>query len=177
MRTLLGTPANMMLTRLLPCALVFSGIMVAQGTINTYAGNDALFQGSGQPAIDAQIAGPNNSVVDSHGNVYISAGPLAMVLKVTAATGVISVFAGDGLNRFAGDGGLAVGASLGFPQGLALDSSGNLYIADQNNSNIRKVSTNGIITTVAGDSGQGGFAGDGGPANASPPCKPQRDRL
>jgi trimeric autotransporter adhesin len=164
MRTLLGTPANMMLTKLLPCMLIFSGVMVAQGTINTYAGNDALFQGSGQPAIDAQIVGPNNSVVDRHGNVYISAPGLSMVLKVTAATGVISVFAGDGLSRFAGDGGLAVGASLSSPQGLALDSAGNLYIADQNISNIRKVDTNGIITTFAGDSGQGGFAGDGGPA-------------
>jgi uncharacterized protein (TIGR03437 family) len=154
----------MVLKKVLPSALVFSGLALAQGTINTYAGNDALFEGSGQPATAAQLVGPNNSVVDGQGNVYISAPGLAMVLKVTAATGIITVFAGDGLNRFAGDGGFAVGASLGSPQGLALDSAGNLYIADQNNSNIRKVSTNGIITTVAGDSGQGGFSGDGGPA-------------
>jgi uncharacterized protein (TIGR03437 family) len=147
---------------ILVCAFVFCGAAFAQPTIKTYAGNDAIFAGSGQPAIAAQLVGPTKSVVDGQGNVYISAPGLSMVLKVTAATGVISVFAGNGLNRFAGDGGLAVGASLASPQGLALDSAGNLYIADANNSNIRKVDTNGIITTVAGDSGQGGFAGDGG---------------
>jgi len=154
----------MMLRSFLLSALVFSGLALGQGTINTYAGNDALFEGSGQPAIAAQLVGPNNSIVDGQGNVYISAPGLAMVLKVTAATGVITVFAGNGLNRFAGDGGLAVGASIASPQGLALDSAGNLYIADSNNSNIRKVNTNGIITTVAGATGQGGFLGDGGPA-------------
>jgi len=118
----------MVLKKVLPSALVFSGLALAQGTINTYAGNDALFEGSGQPATAAQLVGPNNSVVDGQGNVYISAPGLAMVLKVTAATGIITVFAGDGLNRFAGDGGFAVGASLGSPQGLALDSAGKSMV-------------------------------------------------
>jgi len=112
----------------LPSALVFSGLALAQGTINTYAGNDALFEGSGQPAIAAQLVGPNNSVVDGQGNAYFSAGGLAMVLKISAATGVISIFAGNGLSRFAGDGGLAVGASLSSPQGLAFDSAGDLSL-------------------------------------------------
>src|ERR1700733_12182657 len=153
----------MILTKSLPCMLIFSGLILAQGTINTYAGKDALCAGARQPAVTAQIVGPNNSVVDSHGNVYISGSGLSMVLKVTAATGVISVFAGDGLSRFAGDGGLAVGASLFNPRGLALDSAGNLYIADANNSDVRKVDKNGIITTVAGNNGYGS-SGDGGPA-------------
>jgi hypothetical protein len=160
----------MMLRSLLPCALVFSGLVLGQGTINTYAGNDALFAGSGQPAITAQLVGPNNSVVDGQGNVYISAGGLAVVLKVTAATGVISVFAGDGLYRFGGDGGLAVGASLAYPDGLALDSSGNLDIADPANSDVRKVDTNGIITTVVGAGN--GYSGDGGPARQAKLASP-----
>jgi uncharacterized protein (TIGR03437 family) len=152
------------LFKLLPSVLVFSGAMVAQGTINTYAGNDALFAGSGQPATAAQLVGPNNSAVDAQGNVYISASGLSMVLKVAAGTGIITIFAGDGLATGGGDGGLAIGASLLYPAGLAFDSAGDLYIVDSYNSNVRKVAPNGIITTVAGGQGQSGFAGDGGPA-------------
>jgi uncharacterized protein (TIGR03437 family) len=148
----------MFLKKVLLSTLVFSGLALAQGTINTYAGNDALFEGSGQPAIAAQLVGPNNSVVDGQGNVYFSASGLAMVLKISAATGVISVFAGNGLSRFAGDGGLAVGASLSSPQGLAFDSAGDLFIADSGNHRVREVTPAGIITTVAG----GGNGGDGG---------------
>ena len=121
------------------CALLFSGIALAQGNINTYAGNDALFAGSGQPATAAQIVGPDNSAVDSHGNVYISASGLSMVLKVAAGTGIVSIFAGDGLATGGGDGGLAIGASLLYPAGLAFDSADNLYIVDSYNSNVRKV--------------------------------------
>src|ERR1022692_4144456 len=154
----------MVLKKVLPSALVFSGLALAQGTINTYAGNDALFEGSGQPATAAQLVGPNYIAVDAQGNVYFSASGLAMVLKVTAATGIISVVAGNGLSRYGGDGGFAVGTPLGYPSGLAFDSSGNLYIADSYNSNVRKVDTNGIITTAAGGQGKGGYSGDGGPA-------------
>ena len=157
---------------LLKCLLLLSALFCRQalfgqtgspGTINTYAGNDALFAGAGQPATAAQLVGPNNIAVDGKGNVYFSASGLSMVLKV-APNGIISIVAGNGLSRGGGDGGPATGASLAYPVGLALDSSGNLYIADDYNSNVRKVDTNGIITTVAGDGGQGGFAGDGGPA-------------
>ena len=153
----------MILKRFLPSALVFSGVMLAQGTINTYAGSDALFAGAGQPATAAQLVGPNSVAVDGQGNVYFSASGLSMVLKV-ATNGVISIVAGNGLSRTAGDGGLATGASLGYPAGLAFDSSGNLFIADWSYSNVRRVDTNGIITTVAGGQGQSGFSGDGGPA-------------
>ena len=157
---------------LFKCLLLLSALFCQQalfgqtgspGTINTYAGNDALFAGGGQLATSAQLAGPNNIAFDGKGNVYFSASGLSMVLKV-AANGVISVVAGNGLSSGGGDGGLASGASLSYPAGLAFDSSGNLYIVDSYNSNVRKVDTNGIITTVAGDGGAGGFAGDGGPA-------------
>jgi sugar lactone lactonase YvrE len=157
---------------LLKCLLLLSALFCQQalfgqtgspGTISTYAGNDALFAGGGQPATAAQVVEPNNIAFDGKGNVYVSASGLSMVLKV-AANGVISVVAGNGLSSGGGDGGLATGASLAYPAGLAFDSSGNLYIADSYNSNVRKVDTNGIISTVAGDGGASGFAGDGGPA-------------
>jgi uncharacterized protein (TIGR03437 family) len=165
--------ANVTLTRLLPCALVFSGVVLAQGTIDTYAGNDAIFADGGKAATAAHLVGPNNMAVDAQGNVYIAASGLSMVLKVAAGTGVISVFAGNGLTSGGGDGGLAVGASLSYPAGLAFDSSGNLYIVDVFNSNVRKVDTNGIISTVAGDGGQGGFSGDGGLATQALLANPQ----
>jgi uncharacterized protein (TIGR03437 family) len=146
---------------LMTSALVSQGVMLAQGTINTYAGSDALFAGGGQPATSAQLVNPDNMAFDAQDNLYFSDSGLSMVLKVSAATGVISVVAGNGLSSGGGDGGLAVGASLGNPQGLAFDSSGNLYIADEANNNVRKVDTNGIITTVAGGGGASGL-GDGG---------------
>src|SRR5450755_1700840 len=154
----------MILTRLLSSLLIFSSAVLAQGTINTYAGNDALFADAGLQAVAAHLVGPRSLALDSQGNVYVAASGLSMVLKIAANTGVISIFAGTGLTTGGGDGGLAVGASLNYPAGLAFDSSDNLFIADSYTSNVRKVDTHGIITTVAGGQGQSGFAGDGGPA-------------
>jgi len=162
MISLLEALVKTILRRFLVASLVFPGVMLAQGTINTYAGNDAIFADGGKAATAAHLVGPNNMAVDAQGNVYISASGLSMVLKV-ATNGVVSVFAGNGLTSGGGDGGLAVGASLSYPAGLAFDSSGNLYIADTYNSNVRKVDTNGIITRVAGDGGQGGP--DAGPVD------------
>jgi uncharacterized protein (TIGR03437 family) len=144
------------------CFVIFSSLALAQGTINTYAGADDLFTGSGQPATAAHLLGPTGVAVDGQGNVYIADPALAIVLKVAAGTGVITIAAGNGLATFAGDGGAAAGASLSHPTGVVVDSAGNLFIADPYNSNIRKVDTNGIITTVAGAGGQAGFSGDGG---------------
>jgi uncharacterized protein (TIGR03437 family) len=151
------------MNRLTAALLVFSGVTLAQGTVDTYAGNDAIFQGSGRPATSAQILKPEYFAIDGQGDVYFSAPGIFMVLKV-APTGIVTVVAGNGLGRFGGDGGLATGASLAYPSGLALDSAGNLYIADSSLSNIRRVDKNGIITTIAGQTGAAGFAGDGGPA-------------
>jgi len=156
-------PVYTTLKRFLVAALVCPGVVLAQGTINTYAGSDALFADSDKPATSAHLVNPNYMAVDAQGNIYFSDVGLAMVLKVST-NGVISVVAGNGLSNGGGDGGLAVGASLGYPQGLAFDPSGNLYIAERDASDVRKVDTNGIITTVVGTAGQGGFSGDGGPA-------------
>ena len=140
---------------------MFSGALFAQ-TITTYAGGDNIFAQGGQPATAVQLGQPDGVAVDGQGNVYISSLGLAMVLKVSPG-GVASVFAGNGLQGGGGDGGLAVGASLSGPGGLAVDQAGNLYIADGLLAVVRKVDISGIITTVAGN-GQGGYSGDGGPA-------------
>jgi hypothetical protein len=102
----------LLLLSALSCQQALFGQTGSQGTINTYAGNDAIFAGSGQAATAAQLVNPNNIAFDAHGNVYFSATGLSMVLKVSTATGVISVVAGNGLSSGGGDGGLAVGAPL-----------------------------------------------------------------
>jgi large repetitive protein len=101
---------------------------------------------------------------DGSGNVYYS-GWSEGVWKVDAQ-GVITRIAGNGNPGFSGDGGLATDAQTSGVAGLALDSQGNLYMAEVLNSDIRKVDTNGIITTVAGNQ-QVGFSGDGGPATSA----------
>ena len=134
-------------------------------TITTYAGNDAIFSGGGLQATAVQIPAPAGVASDAQGNIYISSDGLSMILKVTPG-GVITVYAGDGLARYGGDGGPAVGASLSNPQGIAFDHAGNLYIADAYNAVIRKVDTSGNISTVAGN-GVSGYSGDGGPATSA----------
>ena len=104
-------------------------------------------------------------VADANGNIYI--GDIGetyghRVRKVTPA-GIIGTVAGNGLPRFFGDGGAASEAALATPAGIALDSAGNLFIADQKNQRVRKVTPAGIISTVAGN-GTEGFSGDKGPA-------------
>ena len=104
--------------------------------------------------------------MDGAGNLYISDQSNQRIRKVTAATGIITTVAGNGTAGYSGDGGPATSAELNFPAGVAVDSAGNLYIADYNNSVIRKVHTSGIMTTVAGN-GTGGYSGDSGPATSA----------
>jgi uncharacterized protein (TIGR03437 family) len=143
-------------------ALIAISAVSGQGVITTVAGNDAIFADDGKPATSAALAAPNGVAVDAGGNVYIASTVQNMVYKVDTK-GVIGIVAGNGLRRYAGDGGPARAASLASPLGVALDRAGNLYIADTGNQVVRRVGTNGIITTVAG-SGHYGFGGDGGPA-------------
>src|SRR5207244_12569062 len=102
------------------------------------------------------------------GNLYIADHGNHRIRKVAAATGIITTVAGNGINTFAGDGGAATNASLNYPASVALDASGNLYIADPNNNRIRKVAAaRGSITTVAG----GGIdLGDGGAPTGENRC-------
>ena len=135
----------------------------AQGIISTVAGNGtAGFSGDGGPATSASLHSPCGVVLDAAGNVYFTDYFNYRIRKITTG-GVISTVAGNGTAAFSGDGGPATSASLNGPDGLALDAAGNLYFSDDVNERIRKVSTAGIISTVAG-SGATGFSGDGGPA-------------
>lgn len=136
------------------------------GTITTLAGTgQSGYGGDDGPAGEAQLDTPSGLAVDSAGNVYIADTYNNRIRRVSP-DGVISTIAGTGGFGYAGDGGPAVLAQLALPMGLALDAQGNLYIADYLNRRVRRVSPDGIITTVAGD-GQAGYSGDGGPAPAA----------
>jgi uncharacterized protein (TIGR03437 family) len=135
---------------------------VSGGRINTVAGGGATL-GDGGPATSALLSGPSGVAVDSAGNLYIADTYNNRVRKVSGGT--ITTFAGNGNAGYSGDGGSATSASLNLPERIALDSVGNLYIADSGNNRIRKVS-GGIITTVAGN-GYEGYSGDGGLATSA----------
>jgi len=151
-------------------------MIAPNGTIVTVAGNGTEgFGGDGGPATDAELDFPSGLAVDTGGNIYIADTNNHRVRKVTPA-GIITTIAGSGptgylAGGFAGDGGPATAARLSRPFGLALDAAGHLYVADGFNNRIRRVTVEGIVTTVAGSGAtgylQGGFAGDGGPALAA----------
>ena len=136
------------------------------GIITTLAGNGlAGFSGDGGPAKSAKIDLPKGITVDLTGSVIFADGGNNRIRKVST-TGIITTIAGTGVAGFAGDGGLATAALINQPNGVAVDQSGNVLIADLNNQRIRKIDTAGVITTVAGN-GTAGFSGDGGPATSA----------
>ena len=142
-------------------------VYASNGTIQTVAGNNsANFFGDGGAATNAALNQPYSVAVDGAGNVYISDSNNNRVRVVNPATGNIATYAGNGYNIYAGDGGQAASASIYRPYGLAVDAAGNLYIADNGNNRVRRVGTNGIITTIAG-TGTAGSAGDGGLATSA----------
>ena len=114
------------------------------------------------PATEALISTPVGVAVDSRNRIYFSETGFDLIRRIDT-NGVITTFAGNRREGFAGDNGPALQASFSGPIGLAFDSSDNLYIADRTNRRIRRITSAGVITTVAGD-GQNRFAGDGGPA-------------
>jgi len=137
------------------------------GNVSTIAGDGSQgYSGDGGPATSAVTNLPTDVVIDNSGNIYFAEITNCVVRKI-ATDGTISTIAGVvGNCNFDGDGGAANVAKLNFPTGLAVDTNGNLYIADRNNHRIRKVDTGGIITTVAGN-GTDGDSGDGGQATAA----------
>jgi uncharacterized protein (TIGR03437 family) len=137
---------------------------VSGGTISTVAGNGvAGFSGDGGPAAVASLNNPLGVAVDAAGNLYIADSNNDRIRKVSG--GIITTVAGPGTFGNSGDGGPATAASLSFPNGIATDTSGDLYIAEAGNNRIRMVS-GGTITTVAG-TGVASFSGDGGPATSA----------
>lgn len=152
---------------------VIRKVSIATGIITTVAGDGAdagtstgTFSGDGGPALLAGINHPFGVAVDGAGNLYIADTVNQRIRMVSAATGIITTIAGTGTAGFSGDGGLATSAEVYNPEGLAVDSSGDVYFAEQANNVIRKVTAaTGVITTIAGEPNfGGGFSGDGGPA-------------
>ena len=134
------------------------------GVITTVAGG---FIGDGGLATSASLNGPLGVAVDAPGNLFIADFSNQRIRRVDGATGIITTVAGDGASGFSRDGGPAISASLSDARGVAVDASGNLFIADTGNNRVRRVdASTGIITTVAGD-GTAGFSGDGGPATSA----------
>ena len=136
---------------------------VSNGVITTAAGNPTQgYVGDGGPPAGAQLYYPYGVAVDSSGDLYI-AEECGRIRKVS--NGIVATLAGDGTPGFAGDNGPAGSALFDQPEAVAIDSAGNLFIADTGNHRIRKVA-NGMVTTVAGN-GEQGFGGDNGPATSA----------
>lgn len=123
---------------------------VSGGAITLVAGYAQGYSGDGGPALSADLNNPFAVAVDTKGNVYI-ADTNNNVVRMVNTSGIITNFAGNGKAGYQGDGGPAISAELNFPDGLAVDASGNVYIADYLNHVVRKVSTNGTISTFAGN--------------------------
>ena len=144
-------------------------IDAASGIITTVAGSTSWgFAGDGGPAGAAQFNGISYLALDHSGNLYLSDSYNNRVRRIDASTGIVTTVAGTGISSGSlGDGGPATAASLGRPDGLAFDPSGNLLIGDTSHYRIRKVNLDtGVITTIAGN-GTYGYSGNGGPATGA----------
>ena len=136
---------------------------ISGSNITTAAGNGLTsYSGDSGMAVQAQLNAPNGVAVDAAGNLYV-ADTLNNAVRQITPKGVITTFAGTGTAGFSGDGSAANKAQLNAPQGVAVDTSGNVYIADSGNYRVRVVGTNGNISTFAGN-GSPGSGGDGGAA-------------
>jgi sugar lactone lactonase YvrE len=128
-------------------------------------GGTGGFSTTGGVATNVELGLPQGIAIDKGGNFYFADSIYDVVWKQDASTGNLSVIAGTGVAGYSGDNGPAVSAQLNYPQGVAVDASGNVYIADEDNNRVRMVSAQtGVITTIAGGSGSFSSLGDGGPA-------------
>jgi sugar lactone lactonase YvrE len=133
------------------------------GILTLVAGNSRPgYSGDGGPATGAQLSGPTGIAVDAAGDIFVGDSGNARVRRISAS-GIITTVAGSGFGEVYFEGGAATAAAFGAISGLALDTSGNLYLSDSVFDMVRMVSPRGIITTVAG-TGTYGYSGDGGPA-------------
>lgn len=154
-------------------AMLTAALGVHAQNISTFAGSNSLgagYTGDGGAATAARLSNPNGVAVDRVGNIYIAEYNNHIVRKVSPS-GVISTFAGTGSFGYSGDGGSATAATLFNPMGVAVDTAGNVYVADYSNHVVRKINTAGVISTFAGN-GSAGFGGDGGAATAAQVYRP-----
>jgi trimeric autotransporter adhesin len=141
-------------------------VMKSTGIISTVTGNGRLgYSRDGGPATSAVFYYPHGVAVDASRNIFIGDTGNDRIRVVTTSTGIITTVAGTGAEGYSGDGGLATSAKLFRPSSIAIDASGNIFIAEYFNYRIRMVTkSTGIITTVAGN-GRLGYSGDGGQAH------------
>ncbi len=133
---------------------------VSNGVITTFAGGGNDNVNNGIPATQASLANPGGLLFDPAGNLLVVESGSHRIRRITS-DGMIATIAGTGNNDFAGDGNTAANASFSNPVGIAMDSAGNLLIADRDNQRVRRLLASGIVETAAG---RGGFTGDGGAA-------------
>ena len=140
----------------------------SSGIISTYAGNGIPgYSGDGGPATSAQLDYPVALALDDTGNLYVVDKFNARIRKVDL-NGNISTFAGNGTQGSFADGVPATSSSLNFPNGIALDKKGNVFVSDFGDAKVRKINTSGIISTIAGNGTyMNGYTGDGGPADTT----------
>src|SRR5215469_9815996 len=129
----------MSLRRLLTLSPV-AALLHAGAIITSIAGNGIIgYSGDNGPAISAALSFPSGVALDAAGNVYIADEGNALIRKVTVSTGIITTVAGNGTPGYAGDNDPATSAELYIPTGVAVDSAGNIYIADSRNNRVRMV--------------------------------------
>jgi sugar lactone lactonase YvrE len=143
-------------------------VNLATGVITTIAGNgSAAFSGDGSAASQAALDLPTALALDINHNLYVADSANHRIRRIDATTGIITTLAGSGIQGFSGDNGPALQASIDSPTGLAVDASGNLYLADTHNHRLRRVdASTGVITTIAGN-GVASYAGDSAAANTA----------
>lgn len=138
----------------------------ANGVIETVAGNaNAVEIGDGNSALLASLYVPTAVALDAAGQLYIADNGNHRIRRV-GLDGIIQTIAGTGEPGYSGDGGPATSALLSSPQGIAVDQQGNVYFSDSATNTLRRIGTDGLITTIAG-TGEPGFSGDGGPARSA----------
>src|SRR5262249_1608496 len=139
----------------------------ASGVISTIAGTGSTTtSGDGGPATSAGIYQPRTLAFDGAGNLYLSSAGANRIRKINTS-GIITTVAGSSdTTGFSGDGGPATSAMMYWPQGVFVDTAGQIFIGDRNNERVRKVNSSGIISTIAG-TGTPSYSGDGGPATSA----------
>src|SRR5438552_13333518 len=130
-------------------AIVASACCPAQNIITTVAGTDFVFKGDGKRAVDVPLGPVAGVAGGSNGEIFITSATQNLVFKVQA-DGAIKTIAGNGIRGFSGESAPPLSASLDFPLGVAVDGTGDIFIADQNNQRIRTI-RGGVIFTLAGD--------------------------
>ena len=155
-------------------AEVIRKITASTGAISKVAGNGTSgYSGDNGAATSAELSNPSRVAVDGAGNLYIADEGNQRIREVNVASGIITTVAGNGTNGYSGDTAGATSAELSYPYAVAVDGTGNIYIADTGNARIRKVNVStGIITTVVGN-GTAGYSGDGTAATSAEISSPR----